>query len=155
MSEVNWHYSWESTGPKVIWLFPGSVPSLFCPHLKTGHAVTALQVNTNWRKNVTQQTQGPQSQCWKKLVGFSLKNVRTELLPAVSREAYPQLVPMCGDQWVDLNPLNTLPLSFPLYLDRFRLFVSYLFLIIYIFITFPSSGFIWRHSLYSVCYTQS
>lgn len=57
-------------------------------------------------------------------------------------------VPIRGNQGVHLNPLNTTSqLSFPLSLGMFRLFVSYLFLIIYIFITFTSSGFIWQHFL--------
>lgn len=54
-------------------------------------------------------------------------------------------VPICDNQGADLNPLNTTSQpSFPLSLGMVRLFVSYLFLIIYVFITFRSSGFVWQ-----------
>lgn len=69
------------------------------------------------------------------------------------------LVPICDNQGVNLNPLNTISqLSFPLSLGMFRLFVSYLFLIIDIFITFHSSGFIWQRFLKFggfLCWIQS
>lgn len=88
---------------------------LFCLHLKRGYKGTALETNTCWCKTVTEQIQALQSWCWKKLVGFSLQSVRAELLPAASRQADLQLVSICDNQWVDLNPLNTtFPLSFPL-----------------------------------------
>lgn len=102
-------------------------------------AVSEEGVERDQHKLMGKQTQFQPFELWKKLAGLE------ESWSWAPEGGSSSVVPICDNQGVHLNPLNTTsPLPFPLSSGMFRLFVSYLFLIIHIFITFPSSGFIWK-----------